>query len=116
MMSHALHSTDVTKLADRRGTEYSKPPAPEERKRYWDTLTGQVSEKMDSSLRTRELDDEQQRRHYESWDSFWGRPGYGAPRGQQGHNNKENLMKMLHYPNKAPNNVELITLERLPVK
>lgn len=30
------------------------------------------------------------------WDKFWGRPGYGAPR--QSGQNKENLMKMLHYP------------------
>jgi len=115
MMSHSLHSTDVTKLADRKGTEYAKTPLPEERHKYWETLTGQVSEKNHAAQAKRELDDQQQRRHYESYDSFWGRPGYGAPRGQ-GNGKKENLMKMLHYPEKAPNNVELITLERLPVK
>ncbi len=33
----------------------------------------------------------------QSWESFWGRPGYGAPReGKMPH--KENLMKILYYP------------------
>ena len=41
--------------------------------------------------------------------------GYGAPREGKGPQ-KENLMKILHYPSaKSPSNVELITLERLPV-
>ena len=39
----------------------------------------QVSEKLDTSAKIREQDEVDQRRHYESWDTFWGRPGYGAP-------------------------------------
>ena len=45
---------------------------------------------------------EEQRRHFQSWESFWGRPGYGAPRELT---QKENLMKMLHYPNAQQNKV-----------
>ena len=39
-----------------------------------------MSEKQDRSIRKHEQDDTEQKKHYESWDSFWGRPGYGAPR------------------------------------
>ena len=41
-------------------------------------------------------EDAAQAEHFQVWDRFWGRPGYGAPR--QSGQNKENLMKMLHYP------------------
>ena len=44
------------------------------------------------------------------------RPGNGAPRDKS---QKENLIKMLHFPEnteKVPSNVELLTLERLSVK
>ena len=53
--------------------------------------------------------------HFTHNQTFWGRPGNGAPRDQA---HKENLMKMLHFgaQEKVPNNVELITLERLSVK
>ena len=86
----------------------------DDRKRYSDTLNSQVCEKSDYNSRTRQFEEEQQKRHFESWESFWGSPGYGAPK--PAGTTKGNLMKMLHYPEKAPNNVELITLERLPCK
>ena len=45
----------------------------------------------------KEAEDQAQADHFQAWDKFWGRPGYGAPR-QTGVAHKENLMKMLHYP------------------
>jgi len=39
----------------------------------------------------------EQMRHFENWETFWGRPGYGAPRAGKG-SQKENLMKILHFP------------------
>ena len=36
-------------------------------------------------------------RHFQQWDTFWGKPGYGAPR-EGKYTQKENLMKILHYP------------------
>ena len=41
------------------------------------------------------MEEQQQKQHFESWETFWGRPGNGAPRDSS---QKENLMKMLHYP------------------
>ena len=58
-------------------------------------LTGQVSEKQNIGARGRQIDEQQQKQHFESWETFWGRPGNGAPRDSS---QKENLMKMLHYP------------------
>jgi len=114
MMNHSLSTTDVTKLASLQG------PQPwhsaDNKQQYWDQLTGQVSEKQNIGALGKQIDEKQQKQHFESWEQFWGRPGNGAPRDSS---QKENLMKMLHYPessDKAPNNVELITLERLSVK
>jgi hypothetical protein len=38
-------------------------------------ILSQVSEKADYNLQRRAVDDEQQRRHFQSWETFWGRPG-----------------------------------------
>ena len=58
----------------------------------------QVTERNDISSRSREFDEAQQKRHFESWETFWGRPGNGASREVV---QKGNLMKMLHYPEKV---------------
>ena len=63
MMSHGLSSTDVTKLADKRGGGLlSTRSQHDDKKRYWDTLNTQISEKQDYSSRNREFDEQQQRR------------------------------------------------------
>lgn len=83
---------------------------------YQNQLLGQVVEKMETGQRVRMMEEEQQSQHFQQWDSFWGRPGYGAPRDSI---LKENLIKNLYFAEdgkRVPNNVELITLERLPVK
>ena len=68
------------------------------KQQYWESLTGQVSEKADLGAKGRQVDEEQQRQHFQSWETFWGRPGNGAPRDKS---QKENLMKMLHYPDQS---------------
>ena len=83
---------------------------------YQNQLLGQVVEKIETGQRVRMMEEEQQSQHFQQWDSFWGRPGYGAPRDSI---LKENLIKNLYFAEdgkRVPNNVELITLERLPVK
>jgi len=112
MMNHSLGTTDVTKLA---GLQGSQPwHKVDNKQQYWEQLNGQVSEKENIGARGKQIDEQQQKQHFESWETFWGRPGNGAPRDSS---QKENLMKMLHYPedsNKAPNNMDLLSLERLP--
>ena len=39
-----------------------------------------VADKQDYNRHNREYDEEQQKQHFQSWETFWGRPGYGAPR------------------------------------
>ena len=58
----------------------------------------QICEKSDHNQRSRQFEEEQQKRHFESWETFWGRPGYGAPKPNT---TKGNLMKMLHFPEKV---------------
>ena len=86
---------------------------PGNKHQYSDQLSGQVSEKLNIGVRGREIDDAQQRQHYESWESFWGRPGNGAPRDSV---QKENLMKMLHYNDLEVKNVSQICLTLIRYK
>lgn len=72
-------------------------PSLDERKHYLHILLDQVNKKHQNRMQRQRDDDELQQRHFQSWDTFWGRPGYGAPREGKG-TQKENLMKMLHYP------------------
>ena len=97
MMSHGLSSTDVTRLADKMGSnQYAARN--DNKQRYVDSLSHQVADKQDHVRHSREFDEEQQKQHFQSWETFWGRPGYGAPREVV---QKGNLMKMLHYPEKV---------------
>ena len=89
-----LHSLDLVF----RVTGISSKHPLDDRKRYSDSLNNQVCEKTDYNQRTRQFEEEQQKRHFESWETFWGRPGYGAPKNNT---TKGNLMKMLHYPDKV---------------
>ena len=75
---------------------YSSRNFPEEKKTYYNTLNTQLVERESHEKAKKVNDQEEQKRHFESWETFWGRPGAGAPR--EGRVQKENLMKLLHYP------------------
>lgn len=118
MMSHALSTTDVTRQQDPTRTElpaYPRRSPMEDRASYYHELANQVVTKHEVKGHKLKQDEEQSRAHYNQMDTYWGRPGYGAPKGPN--IQKENLMKTLYYPHsQSPTNVELITLERLPIK
>ena len=63
---------------------------------FTEYYSGQVEEKKSKGQAGRQVEQAAQEEHFQVWDKFWGRPGYGAPR--QSGQHKENLMKMLHYP------------------
>ncbi len=63
-------------------------------------LPFEVAMRESSLIERRKNDALEQKRHFESWEQFWGRPGYGAPR-EGSRVQKENLMKLLHYPQAA---------------
>ena len=50
---------------------------------YYDTLADQVTARDATKVELMKSDVSEQQRHFEAWDGFWGRPGYGAPK-QQG--------------------------------
>ena len=50
---------------------------------YYDTLADQVTARDATKVERMKSDVSEQQRHFEAWDGFWGRPGYGAPK-QQG--------------------------------
>ena len=61
---------------------------------YQSQLSGQVVARKEEEVREKEVEELQQHHHFQSWDTFWGRPGYGAPRD---HTHRENLMKNLYF-------------------
>ena len=75
------------------------------RRRYLEVLLDQVQSKMAHDIEKRKMDDERMQHHFQSFDTYWGRPGYGAPK--QSGVQKENLMKILHYPSQKVHNLHL---------
>ena len=67
------------------------------RRRYLEVLMDQVQSKMAGQMEKRKLDDDHMQSHFQHFDGYWGRPGFGAPWQGKGPQ-KENLMKILHYP------------------
>ena len=72
------------------------------RKRYLEVLLDQVQSKMVGQIEKQKVDDEKMASHFQQFDGYWGRPGYGAPIQGKGPQ-KENLMKILHYPTQKVN-------------
>ena len=72
-------------------------------RRYLEVLLDQVQSKMVNDIERRKMDDERMQHHFQSFDTYWGRPGYGAPK--ESGIQKENLMKILHYPTQKVKNL-----------
>ena len=74
-------------------------------RRYLEVLLDQVQSKMVNDIEKRKMDDERMANHFQSFDQYWGRPGYGAPK--ETGIPKENLMKILHYPTQKVFNLSM---------
>ena len=77
------------------------------RRRYLEVLLDQVQSKMVGQLEKRKVDDEKMAAHFQQFDGYWGRPGYGAPMEGKG-SQKENLMKILHYPSQKVKSLHIV--------
>ncbi|PSN55151.1 hypothetical protein C0J52_00643 [Blattella germanica] len=75
---HPLKSTDVTKTKTTNGPLNLHRAAGAHQ--YTQELSQQVFTKQQRVQKARQDDVESCRRHFETWQHFWGRPGHGAPR------------------------------------
>nr|CAD7406727.1 unnamed protein product [Timema cristinae] len=88
---HPLTSTDVTRIRSTPGKWIVQPETSSE---YTRELTRQVVTKQQQLQESRQKDFESSRRHFETWQHLWGRPGHGAPREVKV---KANLDALLHH-------------------
>ncbi|XP_054280898.1 uncharacterized protein LOC128998685 isoform X1 [Macrosteles quadrilineatus] len=88
-----LSSTDVTRMTN--GKSVLKPvwKQPVNEREYLRELTTQIINKEMQIKEARSEDIVKSKRHFETWGGFWGRPGHGAPKGN---NYKENLDSLLY--------------------
>ncbi|XP_066149913.1 reticulocyte-binding protein homolog 2a-like isoform X2 [Euwallacea fornicatus] len=86
-----LSSTDVTKekkngICSRSGSSYLKD------------LTAQMLNKREQIQEMKRRDNETSMKHFSTWESFWGKPGNGAP----GNTTKKGSIERLLYPQRIP--------------
>ncbi|XP_069681671.1 uncharacterized protein [Periplaneta americana] len=75
---HPLSTTDVTRVKNVNGpTNWRREAGAND---YVRELAQQVFSKEQRVRQARQEDVESCRRHFETWQQFWGRPGHGAPR------------------------------------
>uniref|UniRef100_A0A336MJU4 CSON000854 protein n=1 Tax=Culicoides sonorensis TaxID=179676 RepID=A0A336MJU4_CULSO len=68
----SLSTTDVTKIKDINSGYYRDPG-------YLSELNQQITQRHHEMQIYLQRDAEISRQHYETWQTFWGRPGHGAP-------------------------------------
>ncbi|KAI4459406.1 centrosome spindle pole associated protein [Holotrichia oblita] len=71
-----LSTTDVTK--DKRDLDYYTK-CQQENRAHLSELTRQMQYNVEHKKHMKEEEFKSSRRHFATWDSFWGRPGHGAP-------------------------------------
>ncbi|XP_067142979.1 uncharacterized protein [Centruroides vittatus] len=88
----------------------------EESSEYNNFLRQQTEEKQKMLQQAKTKEQEEIMQHQDKWDSFWGKPGNGAPLQQQQHK-KENLSSLLHNPQGTTEPyVKRYTMEIVPSK
>ncbi|GIY47232.1 uncharacterized protein CDAR_506183 [Caerostris darwini] len=97
---------------------------------YFNELAEQAAQRQQMRQQQKQIERAQSEKHVSTWDSFWGRPGHGAPINSENHK-KENLINLLqsdaaqpyvkHYvteivPSKHKNRYEYSTKDVMAVK
>ncbi|GFQ89203.1 uncharacterized protein TNCT_591642 [Trichonephila clavata] len=62
---------------------------------YFNELSEQAAQRKQMRQQQKQVERVQSEKHMSTWDSFWGRPGHGAPINPDNHK-KENLVNLLH--------------------
>ncbi|GFT73063.1 uncharacterized protein NPIL_27492 [Nephila pilipes] len=62
---------------------------------YFNELSEQAAQRQQMRQQQKQIERAQSEKHMSTWDSFWGRPGHGAPINPDNHK-KENLVNLLH--------------------
>uniref|UniRef100_A0AAG5DTQ4 Uncharacterized protein n=1 Tax=Anopheles atroparvus TaxID=41427 RepID=A0AAG5DTQ4_ANOAO len=85
----SLGTTDVTKI-DKYTSNGSLTRRADDR--YLTDLCNQMNQKQRKVETVRAMEFETSRQHFETWSSFWGRPGHGAPLPNKNKLNLDNLL------------------------
>ncbi|XP_058127627.1 uncharacterized protein LOC131291290 [Anopheles ziemanni] len=85
----SLGTTDVTKI-DKYTSNGSLARRADDR--YLTDLCSQMNQKQRKVETVRAMEFETSRQHFETWSSFWGRPGHGAPLPSKNKHNLDNLL------------------------
>ncbi|KAG8177255.1 hypothetical protein JTE90_028210 [Oedothorax gibbosus] len=89
LMSNPRQLTDVTQ--ERLDIRRAKS---QESLVYYSELAEQAAQRKHMRQQQKQVERAQSEKHVTTWDSFWGRPGHGAPRDPENHK-KENLANLL---------------------
>ncbi|XP_055537476.1 uncharacterized protein LOC129725530 isoform X2 [Wyeomyia smithii] len=91
----SLGTTDVTKIDKYSSNGTSAVVVRQSGDEYLHELCTQMNQKQRKIERTRVVEFETSKQHFETWSGFWGRPGHGAPLPNK---NKLNLDNLLYAP------------------
>lgn len=83
----SLSTTDVTRYRDSKEDDWTECNV-----QYLKELNRQINRKERDIKIQREYDVESSKQHFDTWDTFWGRPGHGAPRDIKTKLNLDNLL------------------------
>ncbi|KAL1400683.1 hypothetical protein pipiens_007236, partial [Culex pipiens pipiens] len=88
----SLGTTDVTKIDKYSSNGKFYATHPNEDPAYLHELCSQMDQKQHRTENSRAAEFETSRQHFETWSTFWGRPGHGAPLPNKNKLNLDNLL------------------------
>ncbi|XP_071036062.1 uncharacterized protein [Parasteatoda tepidariorum] len=82
---------------------------------YFNELSQQAAQRQQMRQQQKQMERAQSEKHVSTWDSFWGRPGHGAPRNPENHK-KENIDNLLNKAKETQPYVKHYITEIVPSK